>query len=147
MNALVVFLATVGYIGWIPVAPATALSAIICIVAFFFPSPRWIEPVAVASTVVGLLIARRATEVFQLKDPRPFVLDELAGMTLTLAFLPLDARTLVAAFVLFRFFDILKPLGIRRLDRMKHPTGIVWDDLLAGVYANLALQVLTRWLW
>ena len=147
MNGLIVFLATVGYVGKAPLMPATILSALVCLAAFFLPSPRWIEPVAVLSALVGLAISRRATEVFHSKDPRQFVLDELAGMTLTLAFLPLDARTLVTGFFLFRFFDVIKPLGIRRLDQMKHPTGIVWDDLLAGLYSNLVLQAVSRWLW
>jgi phosphatidylglycerophosphatase A len=134
------FLVTVGYIGRLPFGPGTWLSASVCLVAYFFPEPRWIEAACVVSTVVGVALAGAGVRVLHKKDPAPFVLDELAGMTLTLAFVRLDGWSIAMGFLLFRVFDIAKPLGIRRLDAMRHPSGIVWDDLLAGLYANLALH-------
>jgi phosphatidylglycerophosphatase A len=63
-------------------------------------------------------------------------------MTLALVFIPLTPASILLAFLFFRFFDILKPLGIGRLDAMKHPSGIMWDDLLAGLYSNLGLRLI-----
>ena len=76
-------------------------------------------------------------------DPPEVVIDEVAGFLLTLFLLPLSWLTLSLGFVLFRFFDIAKPFPIRWLEkRVRGGTGIVLDDLLAGVYANLSLRFL-----
>lgn len=135
-------IATVGYVGYAGPAPGTVLSAIVCLTAYFFPQPRWIEAVCAVSAFAGFAVATSAVRVLGSKDPRVFVLDELAGMTLTLGFLPLTPAALILGFLLFRIFDIVKPFGVKRLDRLQHPSGIVWDDLLAGLYANLALRCL-----
>ena len=75
-------------------------------------------------------------------DPPEVVIDEVTGFLLTLFLLPLSWFTLCLGFVLFRFFDIAKPFPIRRLEkRLTGGTGIVLDDLLAGVYANLSLRL------
>lgn len=76
-------------------------------------------------------------------DPTFFVIDEWAGFFVTAAFMPVYEPVwwlpLAGAFILFRFFDILKPFPIQRLEHLRG--GVVWDDLLAGVYANLCLQI------
>ncbi len=95
-------------------------------------------------TVIGLALARPAQAHFGVKDPQAFVLDETAGQLVAFIFLPPSAAVLGIGFVLFRFFDILKPLGIRKIDRMGHPSTIVLDDLAAGLAANLIIQVLVR---
>jgi phosphatidylglycerophosphatase A len=75
-------------------------------------------------------------------DPPEVVVDEVAGFLLTLFLLPLSWLTLCLGFVLFRFFDIAKPFPIRWLEkRLRGGTGIVLDDLMAGVYANLGLRL------
>jgi len=75
-------------------------------------------------------------------DPPEVVIDEVAGFLLTLFLLPLSWFTLCLGFVLFRFFDIAKPFPIRRLEkRLTGGTGVVLDDLLAGLYANLSLRL------
>ncbi|MEQ1745100.1 MAG: phosphatidylglycerophosphatase A [Saprospiraceae bacterium] len=75
------------------------------------------------------------------EDPSQTVLDEMAGMWLGLIGLPLGWNYWLAAFFLFRFFDIFKPLGIRRLEKIGDGWGVVLDDLLAGVYANMVIQL------
>ena len=77
-------------------------------------------------------------------DPGFVVIDEVAGQLLTLALAPLTWKVLAAGFILFRAFDILKPWPIRRLEKLPEGTGIVMDDLGAGVYASLVLQLLLR---
>ena len=78
------------------------------------------------------------------KDPQQVVIDEVAGQLLTLAFAPLAWKPLLAGFILFRAFDMLKPPPIRRLEKLPEGTGIVVDDLGAGVYAAIVLQLLLR---
>lgn len=75
-------------------------------------------------------------------DPSEVVVDEVAGFLLTLFLLPLNWLTLFSGFVLFRFFDIVKPFPIRRVEeKVRGGTGVVLDDLLAGFYAHLSLRI------
>lgn len=74
------------------------------------------------------------------KDPSKCVADEAVGYWVSILFLPLEPEILLAAFVLFRFFDIAKPLGIRTLDRMETPHAVMLDDVLAGLYTLIVLQ-------
>lgn len=74
------------------------------------------------------------------KDSYRVVVDEIAGMCLTLLFIPIHQKSLLAGLVLFRLFDIVKPFGIRKLETLRGGWGVMLDDLLAGLYANLVLQ-------
>lgn len=74
------------------------------------------------------------------KDSSKVVIDEVAGMFIAALFVPLTLTYLIAALVLFRFFDIAKPLGVRRMERFRGGWGVMLDDILAGVYANVILQ-------
>jgi phosphatidylglycerophosphatase A len=76
------------------------------------------------------------------EDPAEVVIDEVAGFLITFFLLPFSWLHLCFGFVLFRLFDILKPFPVRRLEKLKGGLGIVADDLLAGVYANLCLRIL-----
>ena len=76
------------------------------------------------------------------EDPPEIVIDEAAGFSLTLFLLPLSWFSLSLGFLLFRLFDISKPFPINRLEKIKGGFGIVLDDLLAGIYANLVLRIL-----
>lgn len=79
------------------------------------------------------------------KDHGRVVIDELAGMFISLLFIPVTIPYILIGFILFRFFDILKPLLIRRLEAWPGGWGVMADDVLAGVYANIVLQVVV-WL-
>jgi phosphatidylglycerophosphatase A len=81
-----------------------------------------------------------------LEDPGIVVIDEVAGMWVSLLFLPLTPVTAVAAFVIFRIFDVVKPFPARRLEDLPGGYGIMCDDLMAGAYANLVLRGLIA-LW
>jgi len=76
------------------------------------------------------------------QDPGEVVIDEAAGLLVTFFLLPLTWCTLIPGFILFRLFDIFKPFPIKRLEKINGGKGIVLDDLMAGLYANLALRVL-----
>jgi phosphatidylglycerophosphatase A len=97
------------------------------------------------SVVIGVAIwsSWRAELVLKRVDAREIVIDEVAGFLLTVMFFPFTWRILVAGFFLFRFFDILKPPPIRRVEKIaKGGLGIVLDDLVAGVYAHICVQFL-----
>jgi phosphatidylglycerophosphatase A len=99
---------------------------------------------AILVTAIGIPAATRFARATGAKDPQQVVIDEVAGQLLTLAGAPLGWKPLLAGFVLFRAFDILKPWPIRRLEKLPEGVGIVMDDLGAGVYAWVVLQLLLR---
>lgn len=74
------------------------------------------------------------------KDPARVVIDEVAGMAISLLFLPVNVKCLLLGLVLFRFFDILKPLYIRKMESLPSGWGIMADDILAGLYTNIILR-------
>ncbi len=134
-------MATVGGVGYAPVAPGTAGSLLTALVLWFVPFSR---PALIlfflAVTLAGFWAAGRAEQVLGGKDPGPIVIDEVAGMTLTVLAVPLTPATLGAGFVLFRLFDVAKPPPARAVQRWPGGPGVMADDLVAGLYA---LAVLT----
>lgn len=140
-----VALASFGYIGFFPFAPGTAGSAAAFIL--FLPV-RWSGSVALELAVAALVAvagiwAATGTErALGVEDPGPVVIDEVAGMLVSLLFLPASWGVMAAAFVCFRAFDIIKPWPCGRLERLHGGFGIMADDLAAGVYANLTVQIL-----
>lgn len=94
---------------------------------------------SVCVTVLGVWSASQV-EPFWGKDDKKVVIDEVAGMCISLIALPVTWQYLLAGLVLFRFFDIAKPLFIKRAEQVKGGLGVMLDDVLAGVCANLVLQ-------
>ena len=94
---------------------------------------------AVVFFIIGVIAANKVERSWG-KDNKRVVIDEVMGMTVSLLFLPINFATLAIGLVLFRFFDIRKPLYIRKLEDLKGGWGVMMDDLLAGVYANILLQ-------
>lgn len=116
--------------------PATAASAVVAIVAYFLPVPPL--AVALALLVAGALVAVWMCGVAERElghDAHPIVADEVVGMTVSLLGAPHSAVAFALAFVLFRLFDVGKPLGIRGTQRLPGGWGIVADDVLAGLYS------------
>lgn len=143
-------LVTVFGIGHLPMIGALAASALTCLVAAMLPMfipvaavPLCLVAVCVASVVFGVLLESTAVRHFLDSDPREFVLDEVAGMALTLLFIPVSAGwpAIVLAFIAFRFFDVLKP-GIQWIEKYDWPGVITWDDLLAGLYAGITIKII-----
>jgi phosphatidylglycerophosphatase A len=96
---------------------------------------------ALLAILVGIPAATRFARASQLKDPQSVVIDEVAGQWITLLFAPVSWKTLLVGFILFRAFDILKPPPVRQLEGLPEGTGIVVDDVAAGLYALLVMQV------
>jgi phosphatidylglycerophosphatase A len=134
--------------GYSPIAPGTAgsLVGLLC----FWPLAR--VPLALlAVAIVGLFFVGVAAstvvaEQVGLHDPGIVVVDEVIGMWITLALLPFTPLTAALGFLLFRLMDIVKPYPARALERLPGGWGIVADDVMAGIYANLALR-LGLYLW
>lgn len=91
--------------------------------------------------IIGVFVSKEAEKSWG-KDSNKIVIDEVFGMAVSLLFLPINFTTIIIAFVLFRLFDILKPLGIRKTEKLKNGWGVMVDDLVAGVYSNIIIQVL-----
>lgn len=104
--------------------------------------PAALFVLAAIAVAVGIPAATRVAEASKTKDPQLVVIDELAGQWIALLFVPVSWKTLLAGFILFRGFDILKPPPVRQLERLPDGTGIVMDDVGAGIYALAVMQLL-----
>jgi phosphatidylglycerophosphatase A len=146
MRKLILFAATGGGVGYSPIAPGTAGSVIgLGIYAALTPLPTGLFLSAVAAIAVSAVwAAGRAEQILGGKDDGRIVIDEVAGMLVSLALLPPRVDVAIAGFVLFRLFDVWKPPPARQLERLGGGLGIVMDDLAAGLYANLAGQLIWR---
>jgi phosphatidylglycerophosphatase A len=145
VTRLAVFLATVAYCGYFPIAPGTAGSAaglVVYLLVWWTQSPI-VEIVLIAATfALGTWSATHAERYFGGIDPGPVVIDEVLGMLVTLAFVPVGWTGALAGFVIFRVLDVIKPYPANRLETFHGGFGIMADDAMAGVYANLALRLL-----
>ena len=141
MRRIATLLATLGPVGYFPVAPATAGSAVVVVALWFLPIPRSSE--AIAMVAVAALIAVFAAGEAEKEvghDAGPIVIDELIGQWIALLFAPHRIGVFVGAFILFRIFDIWKPLGAHQAQSLPGGWGVVADDTIAGVTSLLVLQ-------
>ena len=147
MTRLAVFVATVGYIGYAPVAPGTFGSA--AGLALFFllraVGASWLEPlVIVLLFAAGSWAGNIAERYFGAIDPGHVVIDEVLGMLLTLMLVPVTWLGALVGFLIFRVLDIIKPWPARRLENLHGGVGVMADDAMAAVYGN-ALMWLAVW--
>lgn len=145
---LIKLISTFFYAGYFPLIPGT-FGSLAGVFLFYFI--RRDQVIYVLSTLflilLGFWVSTMAEDVFGKKDPKYVVIDEVCGMLLSLAFLPFySVQVVCIAFLLFRILDTLKPYPAGRLERLNGGMGIMLDDLVAGVYANVVLQVVMRWL-
>lgn len=127
--------------GYSPWAPGTCGSLLALMVAWIFiPSVWWALPLAVLVVcIIGMPLSSWAERCWG-SDPPRVVIDEVAGMWLSLVMIPKSLVLYPLAFFFFRLFDIVKPAGISRIQDLPGGWGVMSDDLLAGVYSNLFLQ-------
>jgi phosphatidylglycerophosphatase A len=129
------------FTGYSPIAPATATSLVVLLPAFFLARlPLWHAPVTVAIFFVGVPIATDLERVWG-KDPGRVTIDEVVGTLVTFVLNPVSLWGLGAGFLLWRFFDIVKLPFIDKSQRLPGGWGIMIDDVLAGVCANLVLRI------
>lgn len=149
MTRLAVFIATVGYCGYFPFAPGTVGSAaglLFYALVWWTGSPVVEVGLIVALFAAGVWAGTTAERYFGGVDPGPIVVDEVVGMLITLAFIPVGWSGALAGFVLFRIFDVIKPFPAGRLEALHGGLGVMADDAMAAVYANLSLR-LVMWLF
>ena len=147
MSRLARVIATLGPIGYLPVAPATWASAVVTLSAWFLPvPPLFVALVALALGTAFAVWACHEAEKTLGHDAHPIVFDELIGQSIALLGAPHSWGAFVAAFALFRLFDIWKPLGARRAQELRGGLGVVADDVVAGLLSLGALQ-LGLWGW
>ena len=131
--------------GYSPIAPGTAGSAVALLILWLVPfSTAGLIVFFLAVTVLGTWAAHVAEAAVGTKDPGAIVIDEVAGMTLSVLTLPLTVPVLLAGFVLFRVFDVVKPFPAGRLQSLTGGVGVMIDDLVAGLYALIVLIMLRR---
>ncbi|MBB1285032.1 phosphatidylglycerophosphatase A [Flavisolibacter sp. BT320] len=139
-------IATFFGVGYIQKGAGT-LAALFCCVAWYF----WLGQTGLATEIsllvlvffLGVITATTVEKEWG-HDSNRVVIDEVHGMLMALFLVPADWRYVLIAFVLFRFFDIAKPLGIRRMERQPKGWGVMLDDLLAGLYSNVILQIIIK---
>jgi phosphatidylglycerophosphatase A len=145
LKRLSVFIASFGYVGYFPIAPGTAGSlAALALFAFI----RWIgvpmvELGAIAAVfAIGVWSASGTEAALGRKDPGIVVIDEVLGMLITLALLPVSIPGVITGFLLFRVFDVIKPYPAAQLEHLHGGLGIMADDAVAGLYSYLVLRLL-----
>ncbi|MFC1549630.1 phosphatidylglycerophosphatase A [Nitrospirota bacterium] len=134
-------IATVGGIGFFPFASGTVGTVPAALLVWLLPMPWPIYvAVTVAVTIAGIIASSEVEAVIGKKDPGCIVVDEVAGYLVAMAFLPPTTGYVIAAFFLFRAFDVIKPPPINGLQKLKGGFGVVVDDLAAGLATNIVLQ-------
>jgi phosphatidylglycerophosphatase A len=143
MKSFAVFVASFGYVGFFPIAPGTAGSAA---GLALFAVIRWIGVPAVelgaivAVFAIGVWAAHGTENALGRKDPGIVVIDEVLGMLITLALLPVSLGGVLLGFLLFRALDVIKPYPAAQLEHLHGGLGIMADDAVAGLYSYLLLR-------
>jgi phosphatidylglycerophosphatase A len=146
MNRFILVLATGLGVGYSPIAPGT-MGTLLSIPIYLFlsqiPSPLY-ELTLLTFFFLASWISEQAQKYWATKDDQRIVIDEMMGFLITMLWIPRTIFFISMGFILFRFFDILKPFPIRRLEkRWKGGFGVVLDDVAAGVYVNIILQIIS----
>jgi phosphatidylglycerophosphatase A len=142
-RSIILFIAEGAYAGRFPVAPGTAgtAAAVLLYILLKGLSQGAYLAVCIAVTLVGTWAAGRAEEILDKKDHPFIVVDEVAGYLVSLIMVPQGWGYVVGAFFLFRYFDIAKPWPLRQIQSLKGGPGVMLDDIGAGVYTNIVLQI------
>lgn len=134
-------------IGYIQKGAGTVAALFCCLLWFVLKgasSSWWVQALLLFLLFFVGVIASSVVEREWGHDSNRVVIDEVHGMLMALFLLPSDWPYLLAAFVLFRFFDIAKPLGVRKMENFPKGYGVMLDDLLAGLYSNVLLQIVVK---
>jgi phosphatidylglycerophosphatase A len=145
-RAIVLFIAQGGWSGKAPFAPGTAgtLVGVLILLCIKELSPVSYGILCASICLVGTWAAGRAEKILGCRDCHSIVIDEIAGYLIAMFLVPVGWLTASSAFFLFRFFDIVKPWPLDDLQDLKGGIGVMADDIGAGVYTNLVLQVGVR---
>jgi phosphatidylglycerophosphatase A len=145
MRRLGLFIATCGYIGYAPIAPGTFGSAAGLVVFYLvrYTGSSWIELGAIVVLfALGVWSGTEAEHHFGGVDPGPVVLDEVVGMLVTLALLPVNVVGAIVGFLVFRVLDVVKPWPSAQFERLPGGLGVMADDGMAALYGNAIMRAL-----
>jgi len=143
MRRLGLLIATCGYVGFAPVAPGTAGSAAGLVVFYLVQASGfpWAQALAIAALFAAGVWAASITEkALGRTDPPAVVIDEVVGMLITLAWIPVTPLGALVGFLIFRVFDVIKPWPSRQFEALHGGLGVMADDAMAAVYGNLLLR-------
>jgi len=137
------YIATIGFLGYSPFAPGTVGSLLALAVFLMTDLPIYAHfSVIIIGAVLGIYASSAAEKILNEKDSKKIIIDEFIGFYVSVFYLPKTFGLVIAAFLLFRFFDILKPLFISKLEKtLSNGLGVMADDILAGIYTNIVLQI------
>jgi len=145
-NFLIKAITSVFFIGYLPLVPGT-FGSIAGVGLFYLLKGANLANYFLfifCIMVLGLLTCGRAVELVMNKDPGCIVIDEVMGMLIALSFMPHDLKIIILAFFLFRILDTLKPFPAGKMQDMHGSVGVMGDDLVAGIYTNIVLQVILK---
>ncbi|MFA5411126.1 MAG: phosphatidylglycerophosphatase A [Candidatus Omnitrophota bacterium] len=144
-NSIIKIISTFFYVGYLPLIPGTFGSIAGLFLFYLLHHNAFIYAASLlALMLLGFLTCGEAEQIFQKKDARYIVIDEVIGMLLSLLFIPYDIKLVVIAFFLFRLLDTLKPYPAGKLQGLRGSIGIISDDIIAGLYTNIILQAVLR---
>ena len=139
------FFGTICYVGHIPFAPGT-FGSLVALIAWYYLKPLISDPLFLLITgaifFFGIVVTDILITVWNDDDPKQVVIDEWVGMWISLYLVPHSVKWGLIAFFLFRIFDIFKPGPVKAMDDMHDATGVMLDDVVAGVLACLLTQSL-----
>ena len=143
MTRLAVFVCSFGYLGFFPFAPGTVGSAagLVLYVVTRHSGVPYLDALLVAGLfIAGVVFTPPCEKDLRCTDPGPIVIDEVMGMLVTLFMIPVGWVGMLVGFLLFRALDVAKPFPARQLERLHGGLGVMLDDAMAGIYANLLLR-------
>lgn len=151
LSPVTAFIATGAFTGYSPIAPGSAGSLLCAALAWLLlpqvtfqtgPLPVFVMTFSLAAFLAVSVWAADAGDRAYGKDASRIVIDEFAGFLISVAFLPKTVLVYVAAYILFRVLDVLKPFPARRLESVPGGLGVVLDDVVAGLYANVLIRIM-----
>ena len=144
-NKTIRSLATLFGIGYLPIMPGTFASIAGLFLYLIIRNNLYIYLALTAIFIVlGFAVSGKAQELFKKTDPKEIVIDELCGILIVYILVPFSIFNVIIGFIIFRLIDILKVYPLSRLERLKKGWGIMLDDIAAGIFTNIILQVITH---
>lgn len=144
------------FIGYIPFMPGTIGSAVTVVLLWYFKdtlTPYFLPEFAhnfillyCALIGISIFFANNAEQLYGKSDPGQIIIDECLGQLITFFLLPLSIPVLILGLCYFRFFDIVKPFPVYKFEQIEDGTGIIMDDVIAGILSNIALTA-TLWIY
>jgi len=145
-DKLIKLFSTWFYIGNFPAGPGTLASAVTVLLVIICSFNIYLYvAVMIAVTVLGFLVSGKMEALLGKKDPSCIVIDEVAGIMISFILLPLSPKVILTAFFLFRAFDMFKIYPANKFEGLGGGAGVMIDDVMAGIYTNLTMQVAIRW--